>query len=340
MKKNKVMIFTKVTSVILLLAVVIISSIGCGSSNKEGNSKYKYGKLQIQALDGSACGSTCYIAYEKGFFKEEGLDVELVSGDLDNNKTGFATGKFIVTNGDFQWFLSIEQGMDLKVIGGLHEGCIKIVVPPNSDIKSVKDLKGKRIGVDAIGGTPMAVTTVALSNEGIDSQKDVSWKAYPLDQLTSAVSKGEIDAFAAWDPYGTLANENDNYTILLDIGKDKPFIDRSCCFLYASGTEVKKNPDKVKAIARAYKKACKWIRENPEETAKIDIDKGYVSGADEKLLTELLKSYNFEYRTDKAKDDLKYFAKNLSKTGFISKKTNAGKFTKNVYYDVFNGDDK
>lgn len=130
--------------------------------------------------------------------------------------------------------------------------------------------------------------------------------------------------------------ENDNYTVLVDIGTDEPFKDRSCCFLYASGNEVKNNPKRVKAIATAYKKACDWIREHPEETAKIDIDKGYVSGVDEKLLTELIKSYDFNYRTSEAKSDLKYFAKNLSKTGFIKKNTDADKFVKDVYYDVFN----
>lgn len=301
----------------------------------QGSSKYKYGKLKIQALGGGACGAPSYIAFEKGFFAEEGLDVELVSGTLDEDKTGLATGEFTVTNGDFQWFPSIQQGLDLKIIGGLHKGCIKIVIPPNSPIKTAKDLKGKNIGVDEIGGTPMSITTVVLANAGIDPKTGVNWKAYPLDQLTQAVSKGEVDAFAAWDPYGTLAVNQHGYKVLTDISTDPLFAGRSCCFLYASQKQIAKNPARVAAIAKAYQKADDWIKAHPDETAQIEISKKYVATDDAKLLTELIKSYDYDFTTDKAKDDISYFVTQFNKTGFLQKDTNPTTFANKVYYDVF-----
>jgi len=330
MKKLK-----KYISIALLLVVGTVFT-GCSKNTDEGNSEFKYGKLQIKALGGGACGAPSYIAYEKGFFKEEGLDVELVSGTLDDNKTGLATGQFTVTNGDFQWFPSIEQGMDLKIIGGLHKGCIKIVVPPNSPIKSAKDLAGKNIGIDQMGGTPMSVATVVLSNAGIDAAKGVTWKVYPLDQLTSAIDKGEVDAFAAWDPYGTLAVNNNGYSVLVDIGTDPLFAGKSCCFLYATQKKIDENPDRVAAIARAYKKATEWIKANPKETAQIEIDKKYVATEDVDFLTKLIISYDFEFTTDQAKDDVKYFASKLSKTGFIKEDTDPDKFAEDNYYDILN----
>ncbi|AGB19207.1 ABC transporter substrate-binding protein [Thermoanaerobacterium thermosaccharolyticum] len=323
----------------LLIGLLIMTSISaCGEKKNTANNsgQYKYGKLKIQALGGGVCGAPSYIAYEKGFFKEEGLDVELVSGTLDEDKAGLQTGEYTVTNGDFQWFPSIQQGMDLKIIGGLHHGCIKLVVPPNSPIKSVSDLKGKKIGVDEIGGTPMAITSVALANAGIDPQKEVQWITYPLDQLTQAVDKGEVDAFAAWDPFGTLAVKNNNYKVLVDIGKDPLFAGKTCCFLYASKKQIDANPDKVAAIARAYQKACEWISKNPEETAKIEIEKKYVPTNDLNLVTELIKSYDYHYTTgDVLKNEIKYFVEQLSKTGYIKKDTDAEEFTQQVYYDVF-----
>jgi NitT/TauT family transport system substrate-binding protein len=327
----------------LLAAAILASLVGCsgvnnassgGSAASNSSGTYKYGKLKIQALGGGACGAPSYIAYEKGFFKEEGLDVELVSGTLDENKAGLQTGEFTVTNGDFQWFPSIQQGMDLKIIGGLHYGCIKLVVPPNSPIKSAKDLNGKKIGVDEIGGTPMSITSVVLANAGIDPQKGVQWLAYPLDQLTTAVGKGEVDAFAAWDPYGTLAVQKNGYRVLTDIGTDPLFANKSCCFLYASKKQIDQNPQRVAAIARAYQKADDWIQKNPEEAAKIEIDKKYISGTDLKLVTELIKSYNYHYTTDAAKDDIRYFVKQLNKTGYLKSDTDPDKFADDVYYDV------
>src|SRR5471030_515130 len=232
----------KLKRLISLTLVFIVSAFitGCQKNSEQAtNSEYKYEKLKIQALGEAVCGAPAYIAYEKGFFKEEGLDAELVSSTLDENKTGLATGEFIVTNGDFQWFPSIQQGMNLKVIGGLHKGCIKIVIPPNSPIKTAADLRGKNIGVDEIGGTPMSVATIVLADAGINPQTEVTWKPYPLDQLNEAVKKGEVDAFAAWDPFGTLAVENNGYTVLTDISTDPLFAGKSCCFLYASESQIK-----------------------------------------------------------------------------------------------------
>lgn len=301
--------FKRLISLALLFAVSAFIT-GCQKSTEQSaNSEYKYGKLKIQALGGAVCGAPAYIAYEKGFFKEEGLDAELVSGTLDENKTGLATGEFVVTNGDFQWFPSIQQGMNLKIIGGLHKGCIKIVLPPNSPIKTAADLKGKNIGVDEIGGTPMSVATIVLADAGINPQTEVTWKPYPLDQLNEAVKKGEVDAFAAWDPFGTLAVENNGYTVLTDISTDPLFAGKSCCFLYASEKQIKENPEKVKAIAKAYQKADAWIKEHPEETAQIEIDKKYIASDDVQFITKLIKSYDFEYTTDTAKDDISYFVK-------------------------------
>ncbi|PRR85264.1 ABC transporter substrate-binding protein [Clostridium luticellarii] len=332
----------KITRIVaaLLLVAAVPALASCGkstptSSSKNGTtSKYKYGKLKIQALGGGVCGAPAYIAKEKGFFEKEGFDVTLVSGTFEQQKTGLASGNFTVTNGDFQFFPSVQQGLDIKVIGGLHKGCIKLVVPPNSPIKTAKDLKGKKIGVDEIGGTPMAITSVVLANSDIDPTNDVKWVPYPLDQLTKAISKGDVDAFAAWDPFATLAEKNNNYRVLTDIAQDPLFKGKSCCFLYASSKEIKENPEKIAALVRAYKAADEWISAHPEETAKIELDKKYVSGGDLKLITELIKNYDFKDTTDVAKDDVRYFVKQLNKTGFLKKDTDPVKFANDVYYDA------
>lgn len=312
----------------------VSESVAASAAPAAATEEYPLGKIQIQALGGGACGAPSYIGYEKGFFAEQGIDAELVSGTLDELKTGLASGKFVNANGDFQWFPAIEQGIDLKIIGGLHKGCIRLVVPPNSDIKTSADLKGKRIGIDEQGGTPQSVATVILANAGIDPQTEVEWKVYPLDQMTQAVTKGEIDCFIAWDPYGVLAVRDEGYTTLSDIATDPLFADKSCCFLYASGAAINEKPELVKAIATAYKNSIDWIKENPKEAAQIMIDKDYVATDDIDLLTELLTGYNYEYTTDDAKKDIYYFVNEFKKTGFLSSDVDAETFTNNVYYDI------
>jgi NitT/TauT family transport system substrate-binding protein len=323
------------------LSVIVIGVLAFTGS--AGAAEHKLGNIEIQALSGSACGAPAYIALEKGFFAEEGLGVTLVAGNFETQKAGLASGKFYVANGDFNFFPSIVEGLDLKIIAGLHEGCIKLIVPPDSTIKSSKDLKGKTIGVDQLGGTPFFVASLVLAEAGFDPTKDVKWRPFPLDQLSVAVSKGEIDAYAAWDPFGSLAVRDKGYKVISDIATDPLFAGRFCCFLYASNKKIKEEPEKIEAILRAYNKAIDWIGKNPEEAAKIEIEKGYVKTEDSAFLAQLLKEYKYHgtqhlHGTGKPSDpkaDAYYFASRLQKAGFFQgKELDVDKWVNDVYYDV------
>ena len=68
-----------------------------------------------------------FTAVEKGFFKEEGLDVELVRCQWATYKDALALGRYDVTHHLVMYFLKpIEQGMDVKFTGGIHRGCLRV----------------------------------------------------------------------------------------------------------------------------------------------------------------------------------------------------------------------
>jgi NitT/TauT family transport system substrate-binding protein len=324
---------------IILTTLLSLNSCNHKHGQPEGASaQFPLGKVDIQALSGGACGAPGYIAKEKGFFAAEGLDVTLVSGTFETNKTGLASGKYPVAIGDFQFYPSVNEGLKIKLIAGLHQGCIKLVVPPGSKIKDAKDLAGKRIGVDEIGGTPMAITSVYLANGGVNPKTGVNWLAYPVELLQKVAEKGEVDAVALWDPFGTLA-EKKGYRVLCDIGKHPLFAGKYCCCLYASTEQLEDYPERIKAILRAYNKASEWVAAHPEETAQIMIKKKYVSSDDPALITELIKSYQYHshHNADvrhQAKNDALYFTKELIKTGFLPKDLDADKFVNKLYYDL------
>ncbi|MDR3129692.1 MAG: ABC transporter substrate-binding protein [Tannerellaceae bacterium] len=334
----------KVVFVAETLLVVILASCGVNPSQGRGISdEFPLGQVEIQGLSESACAAPTYIAKEKGFFAEEGLDVTLVSGTFETDKAGLASGKYPVSTGDFQFFPSIHEGLDIKLVDGLHQGCIKVLAPPWSKIEKASDLAGKRIGVDEIGGSPMTVTTVLLANVGIDPVSGVSWIPYPKDQLELAVEKEEVDAVALWDPFATVA-ERKGYTVLCDIGIDPLFAGKYCCFLFASGKQVKENPERVAALVRAFRKAAEWIAAYPEEAARISIDKGYIPADDTTFVAALLQSYKYHAHHDatthhQAKSDAFFFVNELKKTGFIPADIDANDFVEKMYYDVL-GEEK
>jgi NitT/TauT family transport system substrate-binding protein len=333
----KILKLTKCTIAILPF-VALCSCTNNASKTKDASARFPLGTIEIQALGGGACAAPCYIAKEKGFYEAEGLDVTLVAGTFETNKTGLASGKFPVAMGDFQFFPSANEGLDIKLIAGLHEGCIKLLAPPGSPIKNAKDLDHKRIGVDEIGGTPMAITSVYLANNGIDPIKGVTWLPYPLEQLMGIAERGQLDAIALWDPFATLAVKK-GYRVLCDIGTHPLFKGRYCCFLYASGKQLKENPKRIKAILKALEKSSEWITKHPEETAKIMIQKKYVACDDPALIAELIKSYKYHSchnagTRHKAKTDALYFTDQLKKTGFLPKTLDTQKFVDNLYFEL------
>jgi NitT/TauT family transport system substrate-binding protein len=326
----------------MLIGTVAIST-GCRGTRKGVSERFPFGQVEIQALSGSACIAPSYIAKENGFFEQEGVDVTLVGGDFELNKLGLATGRFPVANGDFQFFPSAAQGLDIKLISGLHQGCIQLLAPPGSGIRTAKDLAGKRIGVDEIGGSPMAVTSVLLANHGIDPRTGVTWVPFPREILPTIADDGkEVDAVALWDPWGPLAVRR-GYTVICDINVDPLFAGKYCCFIYASGKHLRENPELIKALLRAFRKASEWIAVHPEETAKIVTERGYVSSSDTALVSQLLISYKYHARHDhtnkqQAKSDALYFSHELRKAGFLPADLDPEQFVNSLYVDVL-GDD-
>jgi NitT/TauT family transport system substrate-binding protein len=293
------------------------------------------------AYGGSACGSPISLASLNGYYADEGLDITLVSGvSFEVIRSYLAAGRMPVINGDFQFFPSVYNGVDVKLIAGLHEGCIKILVPNDSPIKTVADLRGKRIAVDEIGGTPMSVASVAVGAVGIDPQTEITWLPFPSDQEIQAVEKGEADVVAAWDPFATIAEQSGKYRVLVDIATDPLFAGRNCCFLFASGKLIKEKPGVVAGVLRAISRAVEYEGANPAEAAKKLIENKKVSTDDEALLTTLITSFRYDRHHTvasnvSAKDDARYFAGKLAEIGYLPKELDVNKFVDDMFVDVF-----
>lgn len=308
--------------------------------------EFPLGKSQVQALGGGVCGAPAYIAKDKGFWADEGLDIELVSGTFAQQQSGLASGQFLGTNGDFQFFPAINEGLDLKVLTKLHEGCISLVVSTDSPIQTVADLKGKKIGVDEIGGTPWAITSVALGEVGIDPSVEageVVWAPYDLSVLEEVTGSPDgPDAFAAWDPFGVVAVKSGKFRTLVNIGEDAPFAGKACCFLYVSNEALQNKRDHIKALYAGWTKAEEWIANNADEAAKIITDgtahEAYVASEDVAFIAESLSSYHYSpthdsSHTNKAYDDVLYFADKLKKTGYLPADLDAKAFADKVWFD-------
>jgi len=332
MKNKKI-----ITAVFILTALLALGFTACAKK-----STFKYGKIDLPGKDGALCGAPTYIALEKGFFAEEGFDVTLISADTETRKIGLNNGTIPLVNGDFQFFPSIEEGVNVKVVDGLHKGCIKFVVRPDSNIRTVQDFKGKKIGVDEIGGTPHQVASVWLEKAGISAKpqdKDVEFLPYSDGNLElEALYSGQIDIAAMWDPLGSVAEKSGKVKVVFDLTTDPIFADHYCCYLYASSKIIKENPEKISALLRAYRKAQDWISKNPVEAVEIISGKKYSAIEDTPLAQELISHYAYpaahQHGTSEydVEADVVYFATALHDIGYL--KTTPTQFVKDAYYKV------
>lgn len=318
---------------------------GSSADAAAATTEFKYGKIDIPGKDGALCGAPIYIAYDQGFFAEEGFDVTLISADAETRKIGLNNGTIPIVNGDFQFFPSIEEGVQVKVVDGLHNGCIKFLVPKGSDIKSAADLKGKRVGVDEIGGTPHQVASVWVEKAGISAKpedREVEFVVYSDGNLEiEALRNGDVDVAALWDPLGSIYTEGDDaeFEVLFDLSTDPTFAGKYCCFLYASTKVINENPEYVAALLRAYHKAQEWISDNPREAVEIISSGKYSAIEDIDLAEGLVTSYEYpslhDHQTGKqnVEADVKYFVEELANIGYL-KTADPAAFAAEIYYKV------
>src|SRR6266480_2730708 len=264
-----------VTDLIATVALGALLVAGCNKSSENtsgGPAKVRVGYI------GLTCEAPIFTAVEKGFFKEVGLDVTLVKCEWANYKDVLALGGFDVTHHLVMYFLKpVEQGLDVKFTGGIHRGCLRVQAVAKGNIRSIRDLRGKSIGVPEMGTPPFIFANRVLGAQGIDPGKEISWIVFPAGELGLALDKGEVDAVANSEPIGSLLLADGKVRNIADQAADVPYKDEYCCAVLVNGKYLAKNPKAAAAATRALLKAAKWVEANPAAAAKLSVEKKYLA---------------------------------------------------------------
>ena len=257
----------------LPLLVLLVSSCSRNSDTPGAESN----KVRVGYI-GLTCEAPIFTAVEKGFFKEEGLDVSLVKCDWKNYKDVLALGGYDLTHHLIMYFLKpIEQGLDVKFTGGIHRGCLRLQASFTGKVRSIKDLRGKRIGVPGMGTPPFIFANRALGANGIDPSKEITWLVFPAGELGLALDKGEVDAVATSEPIGSMLVAQGKVWNVADQAVDMPYAEEYCCAVLTSGKFLAKNPKTTAAATRALLKAAKWVETNPRAAAELSVKGKYLA---------------------------------------------------------------
>jgi NitT/TauT family transport system substrate-binding protein len=278
-------------------------------------------RISIGTPGGLACNAPLFVAYEKNLFKEEGLDAELIPGDWDFIKESLALGKIDEAQGMVMTYLkAIEQGLDVKFTAGVHKGCMHILTAKDSPLSKPEDLKGKRIGVSQLGGSPWFFAARVVGSLGMDIKRDVEWKVYPLAELKQALEKKEVDAVSVADPTGELLLSEGFARDIVNSGTDVPYKDEYCCVVVVSGQLIKSDPDTAARLTRATLKAAKWVSSNPQSAAEICVEKKYVSGTVE-LNARVLAQLDYIPSVEGGAEATRNAASAMQKVGILNAST-------------------
>ena len=252
------------TAKLLLVGISLSLLFLAGCNKKSGSSVQNSNKVRVGYI-GLTCEAPIYAAYEKGFFKEEGLDPELVKCSWSTYKDSLALGSYDITHHLVMYFLKpIEQGLDVRFLAGIHRGCLRVQAGVKTNIHTIEDLKGKRIGVPGMGTPPFVFANRVFGVHGIDAGKDITWKVFPAGELGLAIDKGEVDAVANAEPIGSLLIAEGKVRNIADQVTDAPYRDEYCCEVIANGKWVDANPDTAAKATRALLKGAKSGRDQSE----------------------------------------------------------------------------
>lgn len=219
-----------------------------------------------------------YIAEEKGFFKDAGLDAVLVSCQGAVKQMEALLSKNIDAVGFMftQTALTIEASDPGSLVFlrtdyvNPQQYQLQLVTGKDSRINSIYDLKGKTIA-ELGGGISGVLIKLILKSAGL-TLKDVSVVSMPLPQMAQAIIAGKVDAALLSDPFTSLALREGSINILKKSLLSDYLLDPSPVAVVAVRKEYyDQNKDAVKKFLKAYEKSVKYMKQHPQESRDIVI---------------------------------------------------------------------
>ncbi|MFF2623171.1 ABC transporter substrate-binding protein [Oerskovia jenensis] len=286
---------------------------------------------------GGICEAPLYAAHHLGIFKDYGLNVEVVrSAAGEDTKDGISSGTYAGGPGIFfSWLKPIEQGLDVKLTTGLHEGCLRLVVLNDSPYDDVALLRGKKIGVSSIGNSAMSFFSLDLLDAGINPDPaagEVEWVVYDNDILPQALQDGEIQAIAASDPVALLPTLG-GYAHELANNQQGLNAQTYCCATAINGALVRDEPEVAKALTEAWAEGARYVGANIDEIAQLEVDKQLVA-ADVATVRSVLTTYGFSPSAVGLRQEIEPGIAKFAKTGYLDQGTDPKKLADLVYADL------
>ena len=214
-------------------------------------------------------GTPYAVAIKKGFFKEAGIDITGILTSQGGGTTvrnvldgGLPFGEVALSAA----VAAMQENTDIKIVmmGVRSAADIYWVVKPDSPLKTVKDLVGKKLAITSPKSVTDSLSTMVLNKYGIFDKVERPTLGTIGAGLT-ALDKGAVDSASLIDPL--YSARKDKYRVIFAIADELPPIAQTVGI--ASTKFMKEHPEKLRAIIAGRMKGVDFIYSNPKEAAKI-----------------------------------------------------------------------
>lgn len=279
-----------------LTAVIAVATLaGCGDSAAgDGDTT----QIKIGYPSDTASYGDLYVCKDEGIFEKHGLDVELTLLKTSSQLVAAMSSNTVqIAGGDGRAIAGgAIKGVDLKMIEvKLPVYFVEMFGDPS--IKSIEDLRGKKVGATAPGSVTDSALRLMLKDKGLENDVEVT-NLTSLPALVAAGKSGEIDALVTAPPQG-VATEAQGWHKITDMTNYK-----TAASVYAvKGEYAKDNADTVGKFVKADLECLAYLQKDANREKSIDAIQKYTKAKDRKMVEYAYDFFKKVWVTDPVVDE-------------------------------------
>lgn len=259
-------------ALLLILSLSAAALIGCGSKKESGGAKGQ--KVVLNEVAHSIFYAPMYVAIEEGYFKEEGIDLDLVTGfGADKTMTAVLSGEAdIGFMGPETTVYAYNEGASDVVLNFAQltqrAGNFLVAREPAENF-AWSDLKGKNVLGGRAGGMPEMVFEFVLRKNGIDPMADLMIdQSIDFGSTAAAFSGGQGDFTVEFEPSATALETEQAGYVIASLGVDSGYVPYTA--FSAKKSYINENPQIIQSFTNALQKGMQFVNEHTsEEIAKV-----------------------------------------------------------------------
>ena len=210
--------------------------------------------------------------------------------------------------------IAVDAGESLVTLAGVHVGCFELF--GHEGIRSIDDLKGKSVGVQAVGSSQHVYLATMLAYIGRDPDKDITWVTSTSPKPSELFANGKVDAFLGFAPEPQDLRARNIGHVVVNSAVDRPWSQYFCCMLIGNREFIRKYPVATKRVLRAILKAADLCAAQPEPAARRIVDGGFTPRYDYAVQTLNELPYD-KWREYDPEDTIRFYALRLHEAGMI-----------------------